>query len=156
MKNLLTTALLIGALGLSATAQERRAERPERTPEEIATQRTEHLTTQLGLTAQQKEAVYGLQLEEATRQRKHLETRRAAAAEARQGRGEAMKQQRERQTALQRQLDEILTEEQRETLAAQRAERREAMRERRGDRQDRRQRDRGEQRSRRSPAASQN
>lgn len=154
MRNLLTTALLIGAIGLSASAQERRGERPERTPEEVATQRTQHLTTQLGLTTEQQEAVYGLQLEEATRQRELIGTRRNAAAEARQARGEVMKQQRERQAALQQQLDEILTEEQRETLTAQRAERREAMREVRENRQGNR--GKSERGSRRSPDRFQN
>lgn len=138
MKNLLTTALLITAIAGSTIAQERRAERPERSPEEIATLRTQRLTEQLNLTAEQREAVYGLQLEEATQQRELIAERRNSAAEARQARGEAMKQQRERQAALQQKLDEILTEEQRTKLAEQRVERREAaqrLRERRaGDR----------------------
>lgn len=126
MKNLLLTVLLIGAIAGSAVAQERRAERPERTPEEIATLRTQRLAEQLSLTAEQREAVYGLQLEEATQQREHVDALRNAAGQARQARSEAIKQQRERQAAMRQRLDEILNEEQREKLSAQRLERREA------------------------------
>src|SRR5690554_3118089 len=83
MKKILAIAILMGAMAWNATAQERRGERPQRSAEEIATQRTKHLTERLNLTAEQQEAVYGLQLEEANRQRELISQRRAAAAEAR-------------------------------------------------------------------------
>lgn len=115
MKNTMVIVLLAFAATLTTVAQERKP-RQEQRAEEIASQRTEHMAEALGLSEDQKEQVYALNLERAERMIASRQERQARMAEM----------QAERKITLQR-LDEILTAEQRDLLRKQLAERKDRM-----------------------------
>lgn len=118
MKKILSIAILLSGIGFGAFAQEKvnkekRQHRPvrekkewvKRTPEEIATKRTEMLDKELNFTDQQRQEVYKLNLERAQKAKAMQERRRQEHQVARK---EFM--------AHREKFEKILTEEQKQKL----------------------------------------
>jgi len=126
MKNAALITLLISGMAFSAVAQER-GPQASKTAEEIAQMRTDRLTEQLSLSADQKQAVYALSLENAEKMQAAHKERAARSAEMRNARTAEMNERRAEMKASQERLNEILTEEQREVLKQQQTERAEKM-----------------------------
>ncbi len=89
-------ALIMGtASAQDFGSQQQRPQRQQFTPEQIAERRVENLGKTLELTAEQKEAIYKIYLDNAAEQQKEMEAMR-----------KAMQEQREKQEARQKALDE--------------------------------------------------
>ena len=108
MKRFILIATFFSFLAICAQAQNERRSNKRMTPEQIAERTTERMAEELKLSEDQKNKVYALQLEKATRNL------------------EEMKTQRERRKAAhleeQKKLDAILTPEQKAQLEAKRTE----------------------------------
>ncbi len=88
------------------------ATRTKATPEDQARQRTEHMTKDLGLTAEQAEKVHALNLEEAQEMAAFREDRQVAKAEGQARQAEVREQFRTRHEQRKEALKAILTPEQ--------------------------------------------
>ncbi|GHB46316.1 hypothetical protein GCM10008106_29080 [Mongoliitalea lutea] len=107
---LIATMLLISFAGFA-----QRGPGPNQNPEERAKRMTERMSEQLALTAEQQEAVYAINLENATKRQAEFEARRE---EREQMRSKMMQQQRAQRDAIQ----EVLTPEQKEKWEEMRAQ----------------------------------
>lgn len=128
MKNVALITVLISGVVFSATAQNRAHKSIKDVPE-IAKERTERLTNQLGLSEDQQREVYALNLEKAEQMKATYEARAARMAELKKERAERVEEMRVRHEAEQERLAGILTEEQREKLAQHQSERMEKRKE---------------------------
>lgn len=122
MKNVTLIAVLVSGIIFSATAQDR-SRRHVKDAAEIAKQRTERLTAQLGLSEDQQREVYALNLENAEQMKAVHKARAARMAESKKAREEKMDALRTQRRATHERLSDILTEEQREKLAQNQPER---------------------------------
>lgn len=122
MKNVALITVLVSGVIFSATAQDR-SHRQVKDAAEIAKQRTERLTNQLGLSEDQQQEVYALNLENAEQMKAAREARAARMVELKKAREEKVEAMRTQRRAEHERLTNILTEEQREKLAQDRSER---------------------------------
>lgn len=111
MKRILWMIAAFSFISIGAEAQQERKTRERMTPERVAEKATERMTEELDLTEEQKEAVYALHLESATKK-----------AEEMKAQWEKMKAE---QKAQQEKLDGILSPAQKAQWEAKKSEARE-------------------------------
>jgi Spy/CpxP family protein refolding chaperone len=113
MKNILVIAALLiaGTIAAQTGNNEGKDQRPNRSPEQVATLKSKKLTLALDLTDQQQKAVYELALQEAESV-KERPTREAAKNMSADQKMELQSQRLDKRIAAKREMNNILTPEQ--------------------------------------------